>query len=283
MSARKGGATRLAPAVTGEPPVQASAPARSLATGPVATAPTTAGPAAAAERSAGRLSTLRRGGATALGKVSLRKGAAAGTPAVPATVTTPGPAPTGPSTAGPTTTGPTTTGKGRPTPKRRDAEAERRARARPPRNRREAAERRRERSKVERETTRTAIATGDDRGLPARDRGPVKRFVRETVDGRRTVLEYVLPAMVVVLFGETALSGALARHHPGVLVAVQYGFYAVVLLILVLGWTQHRRLKAEIAARFADSGEETRGAAMYGTMRAVTIRRLRVPRPKRIS
>jgi len=172
-------------------------------------------------------------------------------------------------------------GKGRPTPKRRDAEAERRARARPPRNRKEAAERRRDRAKVERETTRAAMLSGEDRGLPVRDRGPVKAFVRETVDGRRNPLEFMLPAMIVVLFGETATSSVLARHHPGALIAFQYLFYGVVLVVLGLAFRYHRRLKSQLAARFADSGEDLRGAAFYGVTRAVTIRRLRMPRPRR--
>lgn len=141
--------------------------------------------------------------------------------------------------------------------------------------------RRRDSARVERERTRAAMLTGDDRGLPARDRGPVKRFVRETVDSRRHPLEFMLPAMIVVLFGETALSSVLAKDYPSVLLWLQYGFYAVVILVLVLAYSYGRSLRRLLEARFGETGEDRRGAVLYGVTRAVTIRRLRMPRPKR--
>ena len=46
---------------------------------------------------------------------------------------------------------------------------------------------------------REAMRTGDDRYLPARDQGPVRRFIRDYVDSRFWVLELMLPVMVVLL------------------------------------------------------------------------------------
>jgi hypothetical protein len=40
---------------------------------------------------------------------------------------------------------------------------------------------------------------GDQSALPARDRGPVKKFVRDYIDSRRSLGEYFLPLMVIVL------------------------------------------------------------------------------------
>src|SRR4051794_31505513 len=72
--------------------------------------------------------------------------------------------------------------KGRPTPKRRDAEAQRAARVKPPKDRREASKMQRDRVKDDRSRTRNALLTGDERYLPARDKGAVRKFVRDMID-----------------------------------------------------------------------------------------------------
>lgn len=172
-------------------------------------------------------------------------------------------------------------GKGRPTPRRRDAEAERRARARPPRSRREAAEQRRERARVERGRTRQAMITGDERGLPARDRGVVRRFVRDTVDARQSPLQYVLPVMVVLLLGSTVISSIIAKQHPAATLDATLVFYVLVLLFLGLAVRYGFELRRIVAARFTETGENTAGAVRYGVLRAVTLRRLRQPKPPR--
>ena len=46
---------------------------------------------------------------------------------------------------------------------------------------------------------RASLASGDDRYLPARDKGPVRAFARDYVDSRRTVGEYMLPLVIVFL------------------------------------------------------------------------------------
>ncbi len=46
---------------------------------------------------------------------------------------------------------------------------------------------------------RQAMRTGDDRYLPARDKGPVKRFLRDYVDARLSVAEFLLPLLLVIM------------------------------------------------------------------------------------
>ena len=46
---------------------------------------------------------------------------------------------------------------------------------------------------------RPAMRTGDDRYLPARDKGPVRRFIRDFVDSRFSFIELLIPLMLVVL------------------------------------------------------------------------------------
>ena len=73
-------------------------------------------------------------------------------------------------------------GKGRPTPSRKEAEAAARARAKVPRTRKEQMAAQRAARGETSQRMRQAMKTGDERYLPARDRVPVKRFIRDFVD-----------------------------------------------------------------------------------------------------
>src|SRR3954453_11258622 len=77
-------------------------------------------------------------------------------------------------------------GKGRPTPKRRDAERRRQPIV-APKNRKEASRLQRERPREARKDNREGVARGDQRRLAPRDAGPARAFVRDYVDSRRTV------------------------------------------------------------------------------------------------
>jgi Protein of unknown function (DUF3043) len=160
-------------------------------------------------------------------------------------------------------------GKGRATPKRREAETARKQRLAPPRNRKEAAARQREKVNSSREKMRTALQTGDDRYLPKRDQGPVKRFCRDFVDARRNFASYLLPALVGIL---------VLGFVPGA------GGFVVLLWMLTLVMTtldsvyMTWKLGRELKTRFAD--QSTRGAKMYALLRSSQLRRLRLPKPQ---
>jgi hypothetical protein len=89
--------------------------------------------------------------------------------------------------------------KGRPTPKRRDAEAARRTKAVPPKDRKEAKARMREEKAKERAELMTALRAGDERRYPVRDRGPARRIARNWVDGRRNVGDFFWPAVIAAI------------------------------------------------------------------------------------
>ena len=90
-------------------------------------------------------------------------------------------------------------GKGRPTPTRKEAEAAAKARAKVPRTRKEQAAAQRLARSESSTKMRQAMKTGDERFLPARDRGPVKRFIRDYVDHRFSFVELMIPLMAVTL------------------------------------------------------------------------------------
>lgn len=162
-------------------------------------------------------------------------------------------------------------GKGRPTPKRSEAEAARKKRMSPPKNRKEASVMRRERMREAKLKQRQAMAGGgDDRYLPARDQGPVKKFIRDWVDARRTFLEMLFPVFVGFFI--------IALFLPA---AVQSYIWVVWLLILVALLFDSLRIRRGVMRAVAEhfGADQTRGITMYALMRSCQIRRMRLPKP----
>ncbi|WP_350205870.1 DUF3043 domain-containing protein [Streptomyces sp. 2P-4] len=161
--------------------------------------------------------------------------------------------------------------KGRPTPKRAVAQSQRKAVVASTGNRKEDMRRARERRRVELARQREALANGDERYLPARDKGPVRRFVRDFVDSRFSVAEMFLPLAVIIL----VLSMV---RVPSIQNAALLLWLAVIGLIIVDSVALAFRLRKALNERFAD--QPRRGAVAYGLMRTLQMRRLRLPKPQ---
>jgi len=173
-------------------------------------------------------------------------------------------------------------GKGRPTPRRRVAEQRNRrpigspnraSAARPGATKAEKkAARAAERAAfaAERAKTREALMTGDERHLPVRDKGPARRFVRDYVDARRNAGELFIPVALVILLSSLVPVAV-------VVTASLVALYAMVLWVVVDSVLLRRRLTRLTAERF---GDKAAGAGTYGMMRALQIRRTRLPRPQ---
>lgn len=162
-------------------------------------------------------------------------------------------------------------GKGHPTPKRRDAEAARKQSLKIPTDPKAAKRAAREREREARAKQREAMLAGVESALPPRDRGPVRRFTRNWVDGRRLFAEFFLPMVLLVLI----LS--LVPHEPTRVFASLSWYFLILILIadvVVLSFRLRKALTAEFPVK-----EERKGAVFYGVMRALQIRRLRVPVP----
>ena len=99
--------------------------------------------------------------------------------------------------------------KNRPTPKRKDQEA---ARKQPlvVADRKQAKQIDKAKRNEQLAKTRQAMISGDDAGLPTRDKGPVRRYMRDHIDARRNLAEFMLPVMLIVL----ALSFMRTSTHP---------------------------------------------------------------------
>lgn len=161
--------------------------------------------------------------------------------------------------------------KNRPTPKRSAQEA---ARRRPlvVADRKEARRIDRERRREQLARTRRALETGDEAHLPARDKGPVRRYIRDYVDARRNVAEYLLPLMLIVL----ALSIVQNQTVFTVSVLLTWGAVGLVALDTALMW---RRLRARLVEKFG-ADALPRGGWGYAALRAFQMRRQRMPKPQ---
>jgi hypothetical protein len=165
-------------------------------------------------------------------------------------------------------------GKGRPTPKRSEAQGRRQGPPPPPpTTRKEAYKRMRAQQAVRRTETRQGAARGDEAYLPARDRGPVRKLVRDVVDARRNIGSFFLAIAAVALIGTVAPSLQVRTTAMFIL----YGFF---LLVIVDSFVLVRRIKKKIAERFPDGAQNTRGIALYGISRSTMVRRWRFPKPE---
>jgi hypothetical protein len=164
-------------------------------------------------------------------------------------------------------------GKGRPTPSRKDAEAARKATFKKPRNRKEASAIRREKVRTERGKMQQAMQTGDDRYLPAQDKGPVRRFARDYVDARYSVMEFALPILLVV----SLVGVVFSPQYPWLAGLVNLLFLAMVLLIGADWFLLTGGLRKAISVKFPN--ESTKGISFYAVRRTMQMRRWRLPKP----
>ena len=168
--------------------------------------------------------------------------------------------------------------KGRPTPKRSEAERNRRqpitgsgsgSRSRAPAAPRTPEEKARARG--ERARKYEAMKQGESWALNPRDRGPARALARDYIDSKRRISEYYM-YILVLLLAAVFLRNKTEQQYISPLVLV------LVVIILVDAQVIRRSLRKLIAERLP--GESTRGLTMYAVMRALQIRRFRIPSPR---
>ncbi|MCQ1986774.1 DUF3043 domain-containing protein [Arthrobacter sp. zg-Y844] len=160
-------------------------------------------------------------------------------------------------------------GKGAPTPRRKDQVA---ARRRPlvPDDRKAAKAANREALREERMKTRRALDTGEERYLPLRDKGPNRRFVRDIVDARWNLGEFIMiAALVFVLFSFI--------RSVDVQLIVMAAFWVLILLVIADSFMLRRQIRKRLTAKF---GGPNPGDVWYGVSRSLQLRRFRLPKPQ---
>lgn len=161
---------------------------------------------------------------------------------------------------------------GQATPKRQ-ATGRRFAEAAAPANRREQIKQMRERQRTERAEAAAGMKAGDERYLLARDRGPERRLVRDLIDSRRTVGTWFFGGALIVLVGSTVRIPAVQLASNALWLLLAIGVVVDSILI-------SRRIKKQIRDRFPKTTQRMGSLQLYGVMRGLTFRRMRVPKPQ---
>ncbi|RRO14918.1 DUF3043 domain-containing protein [Saccharopolyspora rhizosphaerae] len=167
--------------------------------------------------------------------------------------------------------------KGKPTPKRREAEGRRRGPVPPPpMTQREAVKRARGNKEERRKATqerRERMMQGDDRYLMPRDKGPVRAHVRDLVDTRRHLMGLFMP-LVLIVFATTLAQNLLIQQYATLFCL------ALLIMMVVEGTLLGRYVNKRVRAKFPDHQDRPFSLGWYAFTRAMQIRKLRVPRPR---
>jgi hypothetical protein len=173
-----------------------------------------------------------------------------------------------------------TTGKGRATPSRKEREAANKRPLVATRTKTKLTKEERRKRSDERLVARQGYEAGDERYMPARDKGAQRRFVRDYVDARYTVGEFMIPLMFAVIIATflpqySATDGSGVSLQLTVLIAM-YGFFFVAVIDAMVF---SRKLIRVMSDKFGAANIE-KGHRWYASTRAFQFRPLRVPKPR---
>jgi len=175
-----------------------------------------------------------------------------------------------------------TVGKGHATPSRKEREAANKRPLVAPRSVKKPKMTREEKNKraADRMIARQGFEAGDERYLPARDKGPQRKFVRDFVDSRYTVGEFMIPLMFAVIIATflpqyNATDGSELGLQMTVIIAMYGFFFIAVADAMIFG----RKLLKVMAEKFGQDRLE-KGHRWYAATRAFQFRPLRVPKPQ---
>lgn len=162
-------------------------------------------------------------------------------------------------------------GKGRPTPTRKEREA---ANQRPLVNndRKAASKESRQKMAEARDRARVGMAAGEEKYLPARDKGAQRRWIRDYVDARFSVGEVLIPVMflvIIVTFVDNEVFQLIG------IAGLWLFFLAAVIDGIILGTIVTRRL----GAKFGEDKVQS-GSRWYAAMRGMQLRLMRLPKPQ---
>jgi hypothetical protein len=161
--------------------------------------------------------------------------------------------------------------KGEATPKR--PVANRRIAETKPKDPKAAKALARQRRQEDARERREGLMSGDDRFLSPRDKGPVRRYVRDIVDARQNVGSIFFFGTIVVL---------VLSMVPNFTVQLgsNLAFLAMLVAIALDSVLLARRIKSRVSARFPKSDERWGSLYFYGIMRALSFRKMRAPKPQ---
>ena len=152
--------------------------------------------------------------------------------------------------------------KDRPTPTRKEAEAARRERM----NR--TLSKKQSRAAASRQSRSERMKT-----ISAREAVPEKVLMRDYIDARFNLGEFLLPSVVVIL----AVT-LLGSYWPVVTLIATMAMYLFIIGVFVDGYLMWRGFKKVLAKRLPKASPK--GLLLYGMTRSTQIRRFRSPAPR---
>jgi hypothetical protein len=161
-------------------------------------------------------------------------------------------------------------GKGVPTPSRKEAQKARQELLKGDANSRAGRKAARERDRQRRAEARTQMLAGNPKYLLPRDAGPARELARNLVDSRRSAGEYFVPAAFVVL-----VLGLIKVEV--VQTVVFFGWMGMLMFVILDTARLSFQLRAALKSGLPE-GTSTRGCVTYGVMRALQMRRFRMPK-----
>ena len=179
---------------------------------------------------------------------------------------------------------PAQTGKGRPTPKRSAAEANRyrsitgsttsgRGPKTAPAPGRKLTPDEKAKVRTDRNKQLQAMRRGEEWALQPRDRGPMKKLARDYVDAHRRPSEFYMYALIVLVIALVA-----GKAHKALNSDLQFLLLAIIAVIIVDALLLRRSIAKLAKERLP--GESARGITFYAIMRALQLRRFRNPAPR---
>ena len=172
--------------------------------------------------------------------------------------------------------------KGRPTPKRSEAERNRyqsitgsttsgRGASSGGASGRKLTPEEKTKARSDRDRRTAAMRRGEEWALGPRDRGPIRKLARDYVDAHRRPSEYYMYVLLLLLVALLSRNATLNTYvSPLVLVLIA--------VVVVDAYLVRRALYKLAAERYP--GESTRGMTTYAVMRMLQIRRFRMPAPR---
>jgi hypothetical protein len=121
---------------------------------------------------------------------------------------------------------------------------------------------------------REKMMAGEDAYLLPRDKGPVRRLVRDIVDSRRNVLGLFMPSALGLIFV------MLAVPSPQLQQAVSFAMPVLLLIMAIDGFIVGRKANRLVDEKFPDNTESGWKLGLYAASRASQLRRMRAPRPQ---
>ena len=170
-------------------------------------------------------------------------------------------------------------GKGRPTPKRKQAEA-RNLRPLVPKDRKASRKAAKARIRAREDAQYEAMRTGDIDHMPKSERLPWRIYIRDYVDARFNLLEWIFPA-IILMFVATLMGMFVGpKHYATFTMVVTILLYGYLIVALVDTWLMWRKLKRLLIDKFGErSVAKGSRSASYAWQRAMMVRRWRVPKP----